>query len=77
MAASKGDDISSIISDQLKIDFQREKELSKRLKEELTKSEQERLHILNRINQISNVKETSLDKRELVTLGPNDASNDC
>ena len=77
MAASKGDDISSIISDQLKIDFQREKELSKRLKEELTKSEQERIHILNRINQISNVKETSLDKRELVTLGPNDASNDC
>ena len=77
MAASKGDDISSIISDQLKIDFQREKELSKRLKEELAKSEQERLHILNRINQISNVKETSLDKRELVTLGPNDASNDC
>ena len=77
MAASKGDDISSIISDQLKIDFQREKELSKRLKEELAKSEQERIHILNRINQISNVKETSLDKRELVTLGPNDASNDC
>ena len=57
IAASKGEDIGSIVSDQMKSDFQREKELSDRLKEELAHCEKERISLLNRIKLLSGEKE--------------------
>ena len=56
IAASKGDDIGGVISDQLKSDFQREKELNERLKAELQRCEKERLRLLDRIKLLSGEK---------------------
>jgi len=48
-AAANGDDISGVVSIQMKTDFQREKELNFRLSEELQRCEKERLRLLERI----------------------------
>jgi len=48
-ASANGDDISGVVSVQMKTDFQREKELNFRLSEELQRCEKERLRLLERI----------------------------
>ena len=63
-AAANGDDISGIVSIQMKSDFQREKDLNRRLQEELKKCEQERLRILQRIKLLSGEKEVVISSSD-------------
>ena len=60
-AASNGDDIEGVVSTQMKTDFQREKELNFRLKEELQRCEKERLRLLERIKLLSGEKEIEVE----------------
>ena len=60
-AASNGDDIEGVVSTQMKSDFQREKELNFRLKEELQRCEKERLRLLERIKLLSGEKEIEVE----------------
>ena len=60
-AAANGDDITGVVSIQMKSDFQREKELNQRLQEELKRCEQERLRILSRIKLLSGEKEVVVE----------------
>lgn len=64
IAASKGEDIGGVISDQLKSDFQREKELNERLKLELQKCEKERMRLLDRIKLLSGEKEIEIEETD-------------
>ena len=64
IAASKGDDIGGVISDQLKSDFQREKELNERLKAELQRCEKERLRLLDRIKLLSGEKQIEVEESD-------------
>ena len=64
IAASKGDDIGGVISDQLKSDFQREKELNERLKTELQRCEKERLRLLDRIKLLSGEKQIEVEESD-------------
>lgn len=64
MAASSGDDIEGVVSTQMKVDFQREKELNKRLKEELQRCEKERLRLLERIKLLSGEKEIEVSNTD-------------
>ena len=61
LAASNGDDIAGVVSTQMKIDFQREKELNQRLKNELQRCEKERLRVLDRIKMLSGEKEIEIE----------------
>ena len=63
-AASNGDDISGVVSTQMKVDFQREKELNFRLKDELQKCEKERLRLLQRIKLLSGEKEIEVESTD-------------
>ena len=63
-AASNGDDIDGVVSAQMKVDFQREKELNDRLKEELQRCEKERLRLLERIKLLSGEKEIEVESKE-------------
>lgn len=63
-AASNGDDIEGVVSVQLKTDFQREKELNLRLREELQRCEKERLRLLERIKLLSGEKEIEVENTD-------------
>ena len=63
-AASNGDDIEGVVSVQLKTDFQREKELNQRLREELQRCEKERLRLLERIKLLSGEKEIEIENTD-------------
>ena len=63
-AASNGDDIEGVISTQMKTEFQREKELNYRLKEELQRCEKERLRLLDRIKLLSGEKEIEIENAD-------------
>ena len=48
----------------MKVDFQREKELNQRLKEELERCEKERLRLLERIKLLSGEKEIEVESKD-------------
>jgi len=53
-----------VISTQMKEDFQREKELNFRLKDELQRCEKERLRLLSRIKLLSGEKEIEVENTD-------------
>ena len=63
-AASNGDDIDGVVSTQMKVEFQREKELNFRLKDELKRCEKERLRLLERFKLLSGEKEIELENTD-------------
>ena len=63
-AASNGDDIDGVVSTQMKVEFQREKELNFRLKDELKRCEKERLRLLERFKLLSGEKEIEIENTD-------------
>ena len=66
-ATSNGDDIEGIVSAQMKIDFQRERELGQRLKGELKKCEQERLRLMEKLKLLTGEREIVIENSNGVT----------